>query len=295
MLAALALLTGLISGAAHSRVKPGFDFDLPIAGFFSLISAGGALLLVGGRRWRWLWRFTRQVRRFRTVTNGRIALHFAPELNDKWHMPTLLQRCQEELNLLTERFGSPLRGHVVVFLFAFYRDIGTIFGPRYGGAALSFANAIVIADDNNVQESMRHEFAHLFSARWNLFAPPLLKEGLSVWLQETIWGQSIDNAARLSLGNPSLRIPLLLKPSFFFAEPQRHACYALAGSFTGFLVRRFGWQQYHKFFRHCNGIRFRAKFKKCFGVTLEKAEWQWRNEVNIMPILNARVRRNTCR
>jgi hypothetical protein len=239
-----------------------------------------------------MWRFTRQTRRFSTASKGQIVLHYAPELNAKWNISTLLQRCQEELDRLTERFGSPLRGRVVVFLFASYKEIGKIFGPHYGGAALSVANAIVIADDCNIQESMRHEFAHLFSPRWSELAPPLLSEGLSVWLQETAWGQPINTAVRSLLGDGSLKLSLLLKPKFFFAEPQRHACYVLAGSFTGFLIRRYGWQQYRKLFRRCNGSRFRAKFEKCFGVTLEKADWRWRNEIMVMEVLNRRLRRN---
>src|SRR5208337_906949 len=100
-----------------------------------------------------------------------------------------------------------------------------------GGAALSFANSIFIAVDNCVQQSKRHEFAHLFSFRWSLLAPPLLSEGLSVWLQETAWGQPIDTVVRPLLGNQSLRLPSLLQSKFFFAEPHRHACYVLAGSF----------------------------------------------------------------
>jgi hypothetical protein len=265
----------------------------PLAGrSLLLIGVVGASVLLWHWRSRWLWRFTRQVRRFRTAREGRIVLHYAPDLYAKWNMPTLLQRCQEELDRLTDRFGSSLRGRVVVFLFASSKDIAKIFGPHYGGTALSFANAIVIANDTNIQESMRHEFVHLFSARWNALAPPLLSEGLSVWLQETAWGQPIDKVARPFLGNRSLKLPLLMKPGFFFAEPQRQACYVLAGSFTGFLIRRYGWQPYRKLFRLGDGIRFRAKFEKCFGVALEKAEWQWRNEVIAMEVLNCRLRRN---
>jgi hypothetical protein len=266
--------------------------------FFFLINPACAAVLLRGRRSRWVWRFTRQVRRFQTARAGRIILHYAPELNDKWHLPTLLQRCQVELGRLTNRFGFPLRGRAVVFLFASCRDIGAIFGPPYGGAALSLANAIVIGNDNNIQRSMRHEFVHLFSAHWSRYAPPLLSEGLSVWLEESVWlpeesmwRQAIDEEARALLRNRSPKIPLLVEREFFFAEPHRHACYVLAGSFTGFLLRRYGWQQYRQLFCLCNGIGFPAKFETCFGVSLEKAEWQWRNEIMITEILKTRLRK----
>jgi hypothetical protein len=234
----------------------------------------------------------RRVRRFRTVSADRVALHYAPQLSSKWHMPTLLRDCEVELDRLADRFGFHLRGRVAVFLFASHKDIGKIFGPRYGAIAFSFANAIVVADDNSVQESIRHELAHLFSARWGSLPPALLSEGLAVWLQETYRGQPIERAARPLLGNRHLTIPKLLNPKFFFDEQHIHSCYVLAGGFTSFLIRRYGWHKYCQLYRRCNGIRFRAKFERCFGVSLEKAEWQWRNEIMIMQVLNARLRQS---
>lgn len=258
------------------------------------VPIAGVLLLLWGWRSRWLWQLARHVRRFRTTSCGRVVLHYAPEIDNKWDIPTLLLRCQTGLDSLTERFGAPLRGRAVVYLFADHKDIGKIFGANYGGTALSSANAIVVAVNNCFQESMRHEFAHLFSARWSLLAPPLLSEGLSVWLQETAWGHPIDAVVRPLLGNRSLKLPLLLESSFFFAEPHRNSCYVLAGSFTGFLIRRYGWPPYRKLFHLCDGKHFRAKFEKCFGVNLERAEWQWRNEIIVMEILNRRLSRNAC-
>jgi hypothetical protein len=181
---------------------------------------------------------------------------------------------------------------VVVYFFARHKEIGMVFGPHYGGTALPLANAIVIAHDNNVLESAPHELVHLYSARWSQLAPPLLSEGLSVWLQERIWSQPIDTVARPLLNNRKLKLPLLLDPKFFFAEPQRHACYVLAGSFTGFLIRRYGWERYCQLFRLCDGARFCMKFYECIGVGLEKAEWQWRNELLVMEILHRRLGRN---
>jgi hypothetical protein len=216
-------------------------------------------------------------------------VHLAPELDGacaECALPTLFWCCEKEWNRLTDRFESAPRGDVVVYLFARQQDIGCIFGTQLSGYALGCANAILIAGDSGIQETLRHEFAHLFSWRWNVLVPPLLSEGLSVWLQETEWGLPIDSAARLFLGDPRLKLPLLLKSRFFHSEPQRHACYLLAGSFTGFLLRRYGWKPYRKLFRLCDGFGFRAKFQKCFGVTLEQAELNWRKEIPITEILN---------
>lgn len=251
-----------------------------------LIAAAGAFFVAIGWCSRWLWRLMTRVRHFQTAGDGQILLHYAPGLDAHGNLAILFQRCRAELDRLTQQFGSPLRGRVIVFLFARHQEIAKIFGPHYGGAALESANAIVIADDSGVPESIRHELAHLYSARWNRAAPPLLNEGLSMWLQETVGTRPIDIAARCFLDDRSLKLVRLLKPTFFFAEPQRHACYVLAGSFTGFLIRRYGWQRYRTLFRHCQGERFHAPFEKCLGIDLETAERQWRNEMMIREALS---------
>lgn len=262
----------------------------PVLVFGLVLLASCSLMRNSG----WLWRVACKVRRFRTARHDRVILHYAPELANDSDMTSLLVNCQAEISRLEERFGFRLRGRVVVFLFADYREIAKAFGAGYGGTALSLANAILIAENNWAQEAMRHELTHLFASRWNQLAPPLFNEGLAVWLQQTDCGQPIDKVARAFLRNRHVKLPLLLKSKFFFAEPHRHACYVLAGSFTGFLIRRYGWSQYRKLFRICNGKRYRAKFAKCLGVSLEKAEWQWRNEITVMEILNRRLGRDIC-
>ncbi|HEY7328367.1 MAG TPA: hypothetical protein VH592_12035 [Gemmataceae bacterium] len=238
---------------------------------------------------RWFWRFARSIRRFATVEKAGIVIHYQPELTSGVYISEFLQSCQSELVNLVKLFGSPLPKSVIVFLFAHSRDISTIFGPRCGGLAILQANAIVVANDNRVLESLRHELAHLFSFRWNRFAAPLLSEGLSVWLQGTYFGLPIDTAALPQVRQACVRLTSLLRSKFFFSEAHQSRCYVLAGSFTGFLIRRYGWDCYRKLYRSCDGTRFREKVQKHIGVSLEKAEWQWRNEVIVMPILNRRL------
>jgi hypothetical protein len=244
----------------------------------ALIAVAAALLLLGAWQFRWLWRFAQRVRRFRTMTDGRVVLHYEPGLERRRDLRLLMRDCRADLDQLARQFKFTLRRTPVVYLFHSYRDIASIFGPEYGGTALSAATAIVVADDNALSESVRHELVHLFAARWGLAAPPLLDEGLAVWLQETDRGQPIDAAARPWLCEPGLKLRSLLSRRFFFAEPQRYACYLLAGSFTGFLVRRYGWPAYRKLFRMSDGTRFEAKFEKCFAISLDEAERQWRYE-----------------
>jgi hypothetical protein len=262
-------------------------------GFFLVFLAATLLIFWWYRRlWRFLVRMVWAVRRFHTVRDGRIVLHYAPELHGWYDAPRLLEHLHEELDRLVEPFGHPLRGRVVVFLFACWTDLEGVYGTPCGGFALVEANAIVLAVNTNLRESMRHELAHLFSGQWNKDAPPLLSEGLSMWLQETEWGQPIDTAARRVLGDSNLPLVKLLDRKFFFSEPHRLSCYLLSGSFTGYLIRRYGWQPYRKLFFASNGLRFRAKFERCFGVSLENAERNWRREQILLGVVNRRLRRS---
>jgi hypothetical protein len=256
---------------------------IPVA----MLASGAVLLLVF--RGRTYWRLCGEIGRFRTVCSQHVTLHYAPTLDGHWDFTVLLQRCKAELDDLTRSFGFRLRRRVVVFLFAACRDIARI-RPRAGGLALPPINAILIGDDGNLREAMRHELGHLFSSRWNLQAPPFLREGLSVWLEGTRMGQPIDVAARPLVANRNLTLARLLNRKFFFSEPHIHACYVLAGSFTAFLIRRYGWERYRRFYRRCVSPRFRAQFVRCFGVSLEKAEWQWRTELQVMEVLKRRRR-----
>jgi hypothetical protein len=155
-------------------------------------------------------------------------------------------------------------------------------------------NAIVIAPTHALtpEELIRHELVHLFTGRWGLQVPALSSEGLAVWLQGTEAGSSIDDAARPHFRHRGLRLPAMLKESYYRNPCREHACYLLAGSFTGFLIRRFGWQRYRRFYlsQAAWGGFYRWVFRRHFGLTLEKAEWQWRNELLVPGAIRRRMR-----
>ncbi len=237
-------------------------------------------------------RLYRHVRGFRTVSRGKLILRYDPSLERRWDLAVLLERCQAALDSLAKQFGFSLRGRVRIYM---CRDIATVskmHGSPVGGFALVRLGAIVLADNSFSPELLRHELGHLFAVRWNAGAPPLFSEGLAVWLQQTHFGQSFAAAARPLLAQRDLKLRLLLRRRFFYAEPHRAACYALAGSFTDFLIRRHGWERYRRFYRQSSDLLFGWKFKRCFGVSLEKAEWQWRNELVLMEIFNRRLGRS---
>src|SRR5207302_9005159 len=120
-------------------------------------------------------------------------------------------------------------------------------------------------------------------------ARPLFNEGIAVWLQRTYGGIPIDAKALRLIGKPGPSLLPLLSPKFFFADANAYSCYVLAGSFTGFLIRRYGVEAYRKFFRKTDALNFQGYFRKVFGVTFTKAEWRWRSELQTMAVLKRRL------
>jgi hypothetical protein len=241
------------------------------------------LCALAGAWWqfRWLRVLARSVRRFRTVRTSSVTLHYSPLVGDQVVVRAFLRTVEMELHSLAQKFDRPLRRRVAVYLFAERAQVSRIRGRQFGGFALCEANAIVLSPDCIWDEFVRHELSHLFAGRWSKVAPPLLQEGLAVWLQGTHYGQRIDDAARAVLDRREVPLDVLLDRSQFFDPEWMSDCYTLAGSFTAFLTRRFGWDAYRWLYRQCDGRGFRAKFRKCLGITLEDAHWEWRLELRL--------------
>ena len=270
-------------------------FLVAILPFLNLPAAAGCVGLTGLwvavvlARFRWCIKLARCARTFRTVATPWVTLHHTPALRDPVQIRAFHRTVETELHSLARRFGRPLRIPVVVYLFDRTQHVTRVFGPQYGGFALWEANTIVLAADAPWEEFVRHELAHLFAGRWSRLAPPLLQEGLAVWLQGTQYGRRLDDAAREVLGRRAIGLKQLRDPRWFFDLKHINDCYTLADSFTGFLVRRFGWEAYEGLYRQCDGRRFESKFEKCFGLSLEDAHWEWRLELRMGPDCRGKV------
>jgi hypothetical protein len=227
------------------------------------------------------WRLSLHARGFGIVSSARVVVRYAPELELELDLllPYALQRYHRELVDLTQQFGMELPVPVTVFLVRSPRDIETLFHIDRGGVALPECNAIVLAAGSNDRETIRHEFAHLFSAAWNPSAPPLLSEGLSVWLQESDGRASVESDAKSALWDGSLTLNrLLTEESLFRAGEYCHEAYMLAGSFTDFLIRHYAWNRYRTFYSGACAIDFCREFRACFSIDLNLAEGMWRDE-----------------
>jgi hypothetical protein len=256
----------------------------------SVCLPAGYLLLMAYRN-RPIFLLAARTRPFLTAWGRRVVLRYAPELDGRADIDEVLDLAERTLSQLEGRLGrlslswhrlglGPLlaRGRVCVYLFPSSMSIWAAVGVcGLAGAAL---NAVVVPfEDMPLVELLRHEMTHLFADRWNAGAPPLLSEGLATWMQGTVYGDVIDEAAAGPLGG-GRRLRPLIDGKFFFDEENTWPCYVLAGSFSGFLIGRFGWDAYRRLYRGVAGARkFDLKLKEHLGLTLDEAEMLWREEL----------------
>lgn len=251
---------------------------------FGLVAISIVILAVAHQNHpQWLGLLLRRVRSFRTRANRRVVMHY-DRLLEGTDLAPFDALCHAELDRLGRWFGHSLHGRLVVYLFARCQEFAEIFGFECGGYPLSRARAILVASDNNVEELVQHELAHVLADRWNPHAPEVLREGLAVWLQPAWGGCSLDTAARALLSGMSAEALRRLIPQLFFSSRlSRFDSYVLAGSFTGFLIQRYGRDRYERLYRTCRWNCLGVAFKKCLGVTLEDAEFQWLEAVARKP------------
>jgi tetratricopeptide (TPR) repeat protein len=99
-------------------------------------------------------------------------------------------------------------------------------------------------------------------------------EGLAVWLQGTYRGKSIDFEALVCIfGERCTPLSRLLDREAW--KSHEGYAYPLAGSFTGFLISRYGREQYREFFAKTSERDFEQELEKVFGQDLLRLERQW--------------------
>lgn len=194
---------------------------------------------------------------------------------------SLLQAATTELIGLVGHFGFPFGRSVRLFVFASSRELSDYYRVQAGGVALVKDAAIAIGGDlADPIPIIRHEMAHLFSGAWGALDPPLKAEGMAVWWETRVTAKEHEALATRTLrecmiaGRPH-RLFELLDSTAFMAPANVHGCYALAGSFTRWLIGHFGWLRYRTFFRAASTSNFGEAFQEGFGCCLRDSEKEW--------------------
>lgn len=148
-------------------------------------------------------------------------------------------------------------------------------GDRGGG----FANPLVCeihavyAEDRKVVGC--HEDTHVI-AYWTLGnPPPFLQEGLAVFMMELWWGRPLHEWSREFLEEDAL-IPiksLLISTNFWKYDDK--ITYPESGSFTKFLIEKYGIDKFELVYCQANDENIQVVFENIYGKSIDELEEEW--------------------
>lgn len=240
-------------------------------------AAFAALALILATRGRPLLRLCRRAAACRTLSGNGFNLHYPPSLAGRVEDGGVLGVCQHEWDWLTTQFGFSPRGNAAIYLFESEGEIADVAGEPCASYSYPQGSLVLVALGPALPGLLRHELTRLYSARLGPASPPLKSVGLAVFVESI--GQVPPP------GEPALHwlqeeggLPALAR-----RWPPRDgeawaAAHVIAGGFTGFLIQRFGWEAYRRFYAAAPR-RFPEAFERAFSLTLPEAESLWRSSV----------------
>lgn len=225
------------------------------------------------------WPLLRFMTRSREFERGRVHLRCSASIPEPFDVDRLCRLWETAQDELAAWFGFSMAKPVTLLLFATEAELRRAFGDDSRGGALLRPNAVALpaggaAGGAENSETIRHELVHLFSVKWGRTVPSFKREGLASWLQGTDGGKAIDFKALVRVvGEGCSPLSRLLNREAW--ESREWYAYPLAGSFTGFLISRYGREQYKEFFAKASEREFEHALVKVFGQDLLTLERQW--------------------
>lgn len=152
--------------------------------------------------------------------------------------------------------------------------------PRRGWADIHWESIHVVhyGDLETTYRTMRHEWAHVITGRWNENAPALFREGIAVATQHH------DNPLRAHAEAlyylhyfPNCSLISLLPWDRFYNTEMLDANYAWAGSFVLYLIEQFGLSRFRRFYYRVADQSVEDAFCAEFEMSFGQAELLWRD------------------
>jgi len=248
-------------------------FMLPTTLFVCIILAVAVLT-----RGRPLVRLCLRIVTWRSRKARTVALFFPASLEQSISAGEVVDTCQRDVDDLVALFQFPPSSKIAIYLFEQERDINSLLGGNTYACAFIPFNAVLVPAGRSFQTMLRHELAHLFSARVGDLAPRLKSEGLAVWIECDGLVPTPDQAALTFLAK-SGGLDSLLEPTLFDCPRTWRQCYDIAGSFTKFLIQRVGWAAYCQFYKAAGQANYGAVFERSFSLSLARAEALWQESL----------------
>ena len=125
-----------------------------------------------------------------------------------------------------------------------------------------------------------HEDAHIISYSICRPSSRFISEGLAMFFDRYWWG--IDNYSWTRWYMEQGKVPPLaeLIDNSHFREYDCELTYPVAGAFTGYLIERFGTEQYAAFYKQCAGETARA-VEQAFGMSVDLLERDFLGDMKV--------------
>ncbi len=221
----------------------------------------------------------------KTILRDKLTIHLQIQNAQYLNEQHLIDTCVEELHDLSRWLDWEKSKRIIVYVLASYITIREITNG-FDGYAFPELSIIILSYDrvghfvttdgrDTFRRILRHELTHVLAFKKGSMCPELKSEGLATFFQELGFGiHSIEGLQILRPVNPA-PIHELLSRSFFLSPQRIAGNYWAAGSFTAFLIRKFGWPKYWQFYYQANRANYQRRFYIVFGHELKTVETDW--------------------
>ncbi len=279
---ALAFLWGVLLWLLSRRWLPPALRDTLWLLALALLSVWAAWF--GIRHGKRFWEVYRWAKQLRHHEESDLVLSYDAELEPL--REEFLQKARLALREAEQFLQTPLEDRqraVVILQDSSMERLNRLWDNRfsYGGWAHTLAESVFVVYYGDIEQAYRtllHEWTHLITARWNEDAPALFKEGAAVATQ--YHDEPLQAHARaLYYLNYFHKCSLLyfVDSERFYDPDWKHATYAWAGSFTLYLLERFGLPRFRRFFHRLATQSPDEAFQAEFEMSLGQAELLWRD------------------
>lgn len=230
---------------------------------------------------------------WRTLTNGRIALHWYEGLNVG---PTLLDAAVVGLERLEQEMGVVLQDDIEIFIYEdseAMRDAVLYVQEWAGGVAFDEYNTILMGVRPNIAETwgtttIRHELAHLVLGQAGRSCvggsrPTWLEEGLAVFAEGEPEQAVLDSIAA-GIEEDSFESIRSLNGAFSAHGPAAGIAYNQSYSVVAFLLETYGQEKMQELIEVLsNGEDYDEALESVYGFNVDGLELAWRASIGAKP------------
>ncbi|MCX7855308.1 MAG: hypothetical protein N2556_04895 [Anaerolineae bacterium] len=208
-----------------------------------------------------------------TTTNCCI-IHYLTCTRAERDLPVLTQATERSIAFVQERLGTRLASPLEVYF------IGRVVGQggyAQEGIVLSYPDRLYTGE--GLEIVLRHEAVHLLDAPLvGPATPPLLREGLAVWVAGGHYRPEPISSRAGALLQRDWYIPLAQLAEDFYGH-QHEIGYLEAAALVAYLVETYGWDEFLSFYRRAGeptdmppADALDSALRHSFGVGLEEVE-----------------------